>query len=545
MRLLRVAVAMLAGLVVCAAVTTEPASAQDVSWTHPRAASVGDTIRIRTTAPVPSRTKVAVDLRNAAGERVRLRAERRSSRTVSVKLRQAVTTLVRSGAVRLDVRLIIGSTPGAWKRRALKVTVRGGIVVVPPTPAPPSPTPSPTSPPSTGKTVVRNSDFEYLGAFAMPVDVGCGGWQSYYPSAGLAVRRVDASLRFLSGAHVYSGGLIYETDYPGLSLTAGAWPEATVVGQPCDIYAGRKRLGTEPEAFGFANETHGLFWDDRTQRLYWSFGDYYNGDRSNDNVLGYTTFGDGGVTRGPWRSVDGNVTHSQRVRGGTLAIPDSFANAYLGGRSLGIGFGGYYSIIGPGSMGPTLYAIDQPSGDGGTIDPLVLINHPADFSLAQSWAVRPTNYWIDSIDWALTPSGDRGYWAPADWIGGAAVWIDEPQKHGLLYFAELGLGRIAYEFGTITTEGTAPYWYIYDPANIAEVALGTRHPDAVIPTEVAPHTYPATGTPQDSKSGAMRRVTGAAYDKTSHTLFLLEINGKQGDWGQTPLVHAFRLNGVG
>ncbi|MEI8082631.1 MAG: hypothetical protein WCI74_12375, partial [Actinomycetes bacterium] len=528
---LRFPLALLAGTLICTLVAG-PASAYNISTARPSTASVGDTVRVRATTALALKGPVAVDLRNAVGKRVRLKANRRTSRTVTVRLRPALSKLVTSPPTRVDLRLVVGGKPGAWRRRALKLTAAGVVVVVPPTPpTPPTPAPEPSPPPNTSKTVVRDADFEYLGAFAMPVEVGCGGWQSYYPSAGLAVRRVDGQLRFLSGAHVYSGGLIYETNYPGLSQTTGSWPEATVVGQPCDIYGGRKRLGADPEPFGFEDETHGLFWDDRTNRLYWSFGHYYNGDRSNDNVLGYSTLGADGAAYGPWRSVDGNVTHSQRVRGGALAIPDAFANTYLGGRSLGIGFGGYYSIIGPGSMGPTLYAINQPSGDGGTFDPMVLIEHPADFSLAQNWAVRPTNYWIDSIDWALGPTADRGYWAPADWIGGAAVWIDEPTKHGLLYFAELGLGRIAYEFGTITTQGTAPYWYIYDPANIAEVALGTRRPDAVIPTEVAPHRYPATGTPQDSKSGAMQRVTGAAYDKTSHTLFVLEINGKQGDWG--------------
>lgn len=67
----------------------------------------------------------------------------------------------------------------------------------------------------------------------------------------------------------------------------------------------------------------------------------------------------------------------------------------------------------------------------------------------------------------------------------------------------------------------------------------------VAPREVVPVAYPATGPSQDTYSGALRRVSGAAWDPEGATLYLLHLNSREqaGTAEQYHVVHAYRLDG--
>lgn len=517
------------------ALSGSPACADIVSI-RPAEVMIGAQVRIRTDAR--PRGKVRIDF-GRKGRQVRARAVR-VRRRLEVTVPKKAATLLRSTRTptRVKVRVVEGGVPGRWARQRLLLRPAQSPTATPaPTPSPttsPTPTPTPTQDPNPTKRLLTARDFTYLGAFAMP-EQACG-WTTAWSTTGLAVRRVNGHLRFFAGVHVYSGGLVYEVDYPGTGTTPATWPTATVTEQWCDIYQGHKRTGADPEPLGDDNQSVGLMFDEHDQRLYWSFGQFYNGDHSNDNVLGYTSFDGAPTAHGPWSA----TVHSQKVRGGTLLIPRSFADAYLGGRRLGIGFGGYYNIVGDGSMGPALFAVDPPAGDQ-LLDPLTLMDHPAGVSNASRWTVRPANYWIDGIDWAVSPTDGVGRWAPGDTVNGAAVWIDEPDLHGLLVAAQMQTGRIWYAGGGLHADGDAGYWYVYDPAVLAEVAQGRRPPDSVQPAEIAPVQYPTSGAFGSGDFTMAQRVSGMAYDSVTRTLFLLQLNARSdgGEW--TPVVHAYRL----
>lgn len=179
-----------------------------------------------------------------------------------------------------------------------------------------------------------------------------------------------------------------------------------------------------------------------------------------------------------------------QVRGGSLQIPRWFADAYLGGRSLGLGFGGYYSIIGPGSMGPALAAVHEITDDNSVDaapdtaslrDAVTLLSHAATNGYFERFGWRPRDYWIaPPLDWGRNASSSRGYWAPGDSIEGGAVWIDTGSRHALLFFAQLNQGRVAYEDAgqgnTITAESSQAHWLLYDPMDLVAVANGSRKP---------------------------------------------------------------------
>jgi hypothetical protein len=514
-----------------------PATADIVSI-RPQSVMIGGQVRVRTDTAV--RGKARIDFgRNTRYVRTTVTRKRKR---LTVRVPTSVASLLRTEdgapiATRMRVRVIERGVAGRWARERLLVKpVPAPIAEASPTPSdspPPPSNPDPTSPPELpAKRLLTASDLSYAGSFAMP-EHACG-WSTAWSTTGLAMRRVEGQLRFFSGVHVYSGGLVYETDFPGTAKDS--WPTANVTQEWCDVYQGRKRTGADPQELGDDNQTVGLMFDQSSQRLYWSYGQFYNGDHSNDNALGYTSFEGPPTAHGPWAA----TVHSQKVRGGTLLIPQAFADAYLGGRRLGIGFGGYFNIIGEGSMGPALLAVHEPSGEQG-LDGLVLMDHPAAVSNAGQWALRPPTYWIDGIDWAVDPVGGIGRWAPGDTVNGAAVWIDEPDVQGLLVAAQLQTGRIWYAGGGLHAEGDQSHWYIYDPGVLAEVAQGKRSPDSVQPAQIAAMAYPTSGSFGSGDFTLTQRISGMAYDSQTRTLFLLQLNAYSdgGEW--TPLVHAYRL----
>jgi len=393
-----------------------------------------------------------------------------------------------------------------------------------------------------GRSVIRFEDFEYLGAFAPPKEAipnpSGGKWSTGFASGGLAMRGVGSQKRFFATTHVYSGGLVYEMSFPGLSKTA-PYPQATVLREWGDIYAGRK-VTHEGNNLGGGTLTHALYWDAKLGRLYWSYGHWYNVVQANNPVLGYTTFSETQATaRGPWKSAAGSA-HSQRIRGGVLRIPDWFAERYTGGKTLGVGFGGYWSGVANASQGPALYATDHPSQEGLDLQTRTLLSFSdgngcgtiTRENVRRCKAVRNPDYYRSSqgaVGWDTDPIDGQGYWTAADTIEGAAVWIDTPKRHGLIFFPTLGQGAICYCAGAITAERYSSWWYIYNPADLAKVAQGTLQP-SLEPLAMTPVRYPA---------GV--RVTGAVFDDQEQILYLYVYKAYKDGVEEYPLVYAYQL----
>ena len=90
--------------------------------------------------------------------------------------------------------------------------------------------------------------------------------------------------------------------------------------------------------------TDGLYYDQSSGRLYWTYGYYYNATYPYNPSIGYSTLNDAtGVATGvgAW-----SLTGRQEKfdRGGVPQIPQWFANRYTGGDTLAVGFGGYFAI---------------------------------------------------------------------------------------------------------------------------------------------------------------------------------------------------------
>jgi hypothetical protein len=370
-------------------------------------------------------------------------------------------------------------------------------------------------------------DFRFLGAFKLP-QKACGQ-STGYAAGCLALRIVNKRPRLFSDSHIGTGGAVYEVDVPALAKKE-PYPTATIVREWGDIYQGHKRKANG-ESYPLDGEvpTTGLRWDEAEQRLWWVYAQKYNTENQDAPTFGATRFkGDQLTPEGPWKL---DVAQSWQ-RGGTLDIPAWFADKYTGGKRLGVGFGGYYSIFEGGSYGPTLSAAAQPT-EGKSPDFITLLAYPIKHE-----CVRDANYQHTAESWmGRNPVNGRGTWNATDEIGGevssgGAVWIDAADKHGLLFFASLGTGRLAYEDGGVQAAGRENALFVYDPADLAKVAQ--KKGDHWTPTP----KFHAWKNPAPAMAG---RVAGVAYDAASRKLYVTFINAYiEGEEGY-PLVVVYQI----
>lgn len=383
------------------------------------------------------------------------------------------------------------------------------------------------------KPVVSQSDIHYLGSFYLPQYAN--GWSTAFSNGGLAYRYVNGNLQFFTTSHVYSGGLVYEFNYPGLN-TNGVMPVASVVHNWGDVYTSEKWVGNDGGTAQLSSgvETYGLYYDQSLNRLYWSYGHWYNATNPNNPSIGYSVLNDatGAATGiGAW-----SLTNRPEKfdRGGLLRIPQWFANSYTAGKTLGVGFGGYFSIISTGSFGPALAAISDPNiavnPDRSALANVPLVGYPSD---APDRGHRDPNYtsYYDGGTYPTTPgawnpANGTGYWTWSDIIYGAASWIDTSTLGGVLYVAKVGTGNVYYQTSDRHASGSAFEWMVYDPRDLAAVASGAKQQWQIQPKyEWIDNSLPVGGYDRAGYAGdGGNQVGGVTFDPTTNRLYVL-VNG--------------------
>ena len=257
---------------------------------------------------------------------------------------------------------------------------------------------------------------------------------------------------------------------------------------------------------------------------------------------------------GPWRF----QWNSQMARGPVLSIPASFSSAYTPGRTAGI-----MSHMASGNAGspygmvlsaftlpePATTPADNPSDSADfTIVNQGLIRH--DLNHRQ---VRDTNHsmhvWNKAYDCTfggrLVPGG--GVWGGPDSASGemdtlaGGVWIDLPDKRGMLFLGQLIQGQ--YGYGDPQSVG-APYktdclgaydqwWFatgpyavtrrptawIYDPLDFIATAQGK----AELWTPVAKHVDRSAGAVPADQSALSQRLLQWLVFRCRHTTALYRV----------------------
>jgi hypothetical protein len=380
---------------------------------------------------------------------------------------------------------------------------------------------------TSSKRLLTQGDFKYIGAFDMPDYFPNGGDPQF--NKGLTYRYVNGELHMFSVS--WNPQILFEVKVPSYSVGAPI-QQAQVVRNWGDI-AGDKNLGA----------IFGLYWDEQDKRMYWNSQNEYNTQNPDDPGVNYSVLDNTtgiGTPIGSWRFT-GRGTKATNTC--VLPIPQWFADLYTGGRRLGAGCGGYQSIItiGPVHLGPALAAFSPPNiasnPDSSSLSYVNLVgypfqNNPIDCTKR---ATRDTNY-IDDFD-GCNPVNGVGRWSWSDRLWQSAVWIDLPDKTGLVYFPTLVSGREWYETSTLHGMGATHWWYVYDPADLAAVTQGQKQQWEIQAKYTWAVQYEGLSYPLPRWDGGdpSIQVNGVAFDPSTRRLYVgVSLAGKEyGLYGTT------------
>jgi hypothetical protein len=387
--------------------------------------------------------------------------------------------------------------------------------------------------------VLKPTDLVYKGSFAPPRVVN--GTSTSYTNIALAMRLVNGKRQFFAGVYPDETG-VYEMDFPGLAVVTDenkSCPNANVVKWWGDIWQG-KWVVTDVTAVS----KRGLYWDERSQRLYWTYGCIYPATGANDPCFGWTDLsGPTPQAHGPFRVTGGAVIStdestkalSSSCQGGITRIPAWFAKKYTKNQTLGLGFGGFYNIISSGvSMGPALFAVSDPEDGTKDYSAIPCVAHTFVQGPAGTHYCKRSPDYDGNDDWAAPPKvKDVGYWTGRDTIHSAGCWVDLPDVTGLMFMAYMFKGTVNYDVMNNRGKGGGDpdnWLYIYNPADLGAVASGSKNP-----WEIDPVSRTIFPTPLGGK------INGMVFQAETRTLFVLATHAIQAQYESYPLIHAYQV----
>ena len=338
-----------------------------------------------------------------------------------------------------------------------------------PTPDPdPDPDPDPIPDDPLARPLITQKDIAYIGSYSVEgYNIPDTFRSSAHSDGGLAHRHVDGTLRFASTPHSgYIG--VYEFELPeadpSLDSDTATWPV-------CRVVAAWPAIGNAIKA-GNSNVWAGSCHWDAARGWYWI------GARNTYNAVApdpcsYIAFNPAtGETFGPFLN---NGMASPELGNGLTSIPQWFADRYLDGANLLVGNG--WRVSGQGARWGTSIGVAKLDGETLTMQRLIE-RVPLNSTEQDGFEKRPPTYNYRPDTWLTTfpPEGEIGYATGGDQIRDSLVWVDLPDKHGIIALPDLGEIDIQYINGAINTTQQQTYWFVYDPAEIAESAEGTRNP---------------------------------------------------------------------
>ena len=384
---------------------------------------------------------------------------------------------------------------------------------------------TPPPPPPHKDSLLDSSDFEYIGSFKLPTITG---YEDVYVASGLALRTMpDSTKRFFLNTGTYTHCLyevempqlvkIENNDYSGLNT-------APLVKQWATIAWDSAVSGENITSNG------GFWWDDSANILYWThYNSYYAG--GGFPMLAATRLANDSVTNLKyWYLPMPRLPVWKAYWRGVTSIPKTFADAYTGGRTMALGFGGYFSICQPASSGPAIAAIQKPDMFQDTLDLVEVLRY-----IYPEAANRNGNYFgANTSIW--------GYQPPSPWDGkftygsscAAGVFIDLPDKKGYVAFVKHNIVRIGYDWGGLIND--AHYednWYFYDFKDLGEAALGNRALGSVQPSSFVKINWPYPV----SNTATYHSTSGACFDPQTRIMYVYVTRAL----GTKPAIHAYHV----
>ncbi|TWU44347.1 hypothetical protein Q31b_18830 [Novipirellula aureliae] len=373
------------------------------------------------------------------------------------------------------------------------------------------------------KSVVTSDSFQIVGGWQLPSQ-GAGGKGLGYSRGGLYVEHGVGSERslFTFGHQQSSECHVLEVSLKEIGTDTNdrlAWP----VAKPIKLLKGSHTIADNNPYSLCRPNPGGAFLT--TGRVY------------------YAT--DPGNWIGPWMNwfdetnnmttpmaVESHVNRRQVFGGGFCEIPSWYAKQFLEGRKFGVGFGGYRSGQGS-SPGPTFFAADWPTDQAKKLNNCVEL-------LSFQWGggkdrreERPADY--TKPLWGPAVENGIGWWQGDEVIAGP-VWVDTPDVTGLCYWSVQGLGALNYNLQTtVASRERRVRLYVYDPADLAQVARGEVRPYQVR------GSYFEWDLPFDDGPNASRWPIGAYWDADDQLLYISYQNSGGGQFEIPPAVVVYRI----
>ena len=369
------------------------------------------------------------------------------------------------------------------------------------------------------KKVLAFEDFKYLGSFKPPPTVAKA--RGAFSNTGLAVRPMPDGTTRLFANYTHPAQVLFEMEVPELVQVVDGRHAALKTAAVKKVWGAIRtaKKGEQPIA-----PNGGFVWDEGRRTLYWT---WYHGYKTGPAppVMGAAKLGEDGqvACTGPWY-LPKSVGLYKSYWGDVTRLPKAFADKYTGGRTLALGFGGYYSICGSASRGPALGAIAEPDPAKRDVEVTELLYYKSRTPAPRDGDYLNANcgYWAEQAE-----SPSKGSWTYNDSCS-AGAFADAPAGAAFISFARLGTGRLGYDFGRITSAGSALYWYFYDPEDLGRAAKGLIKPWQVRPAAMTKVRYPLGGT-----------VTGAAYDEKAGCLYLICRGAYRLGREVYPVVHVY------
>jgi hypothetical protein len=366
-----------------------------------------------------------------------------------------------------------------------------------------------------------------------------------YTDSGIALRKTEVKpgvfeTRMLAVTGTYAARL-YEVEVPRtLGKIVGNEAGELPVAQLTINFSGQSDLRVNVDG-GSEGWGQGSMWfDAKTELLYWTNNPSYPADGFPSLPMLYYARLDFKnrqvVNRKGWQFPSGVIGGAQfgSFTGGVTVAPDSFANKYLDGRKLILGFGGGGSIITTRSLGPSLGAVSTGSNGAVGNDLLPVMYYQLNNQDASTHCVRDGNY-LSLYNRHYVPSAPwDGRWTDYDIIR-SGVFIEYGGKKGYMTFAHQATGRINYDFGGVLFfPKTQNAWYFYDIDDLGRAAKGEIPKTEIKPSSFNIVEYPITG----AVPHADMRVTGSCFDSETGLLYLYVRRGYN---RIDPVVHIYKV----
>ncbi len=370
-------------------------------------------------------------------------------------------------------------------------------------------------------------DFEFIGGWRVPTATQPEWKTLAFSNGGLAVRLHEGTFKFYLTHHNHLGGPIQELISNGPQsaphLPPTSWPlleEGNFLG---DLYSPARVANSDKTP----PTCTAAFWDKENELLLTSGRALYAAPPPGGPFVCTANIAnpDKVVADGPFPLKGATA---QVFGGGFCDIPDWFADEYLGGKNLGVGFGGYCS--GQGSThGPSLLASSRDYNHV-SMPTVTLLKYASLGSKNSALRERrPPDYSNARGVWSIDPDGPVGFWA-TDRVVAGPVWIDTPTKQGLCYWSLQGLGSLEYKRQNSTFGSPEVVrLYTYSPSELSKVASG----------ELPPHA--PRGKFEDWKNEIPGSVWGACWHHSSQTLFLLYKHSYRNGEETLPVIAAFKI----